>query len=203
MRKMRLLSTCALTATVAAIATFATPAVAADMPEGGTVEVAHAGHDHDEHADGAPHATTAAEIAGMTASAPAAQILGWDVPNARSYHLLSSCSPWAGTIRQGAAAWNQLYEGGGTPVECRNGYITDCGGGQYVVGCNWGAGQRIALYMGGVGDGALLAAHEFGHDWYGHSSYQCAGWSSPAHVMAPSICTFGKSGSVSKVTIDR
>jgi hypothetical protein len=56
--------------------------------------------------------------------------------------------------------------------------------------------------MGGVGDGALLAAHEFGHDWYGHSSYRCAGWSSPAHVMAPSICTFGKTGT-STVTIDR
>lgn len=198
MRRMRVLSTCALTAAVAAIATFAAPAVAADMPaDKATVEVAHAGH-----ADGAPHATTAAELAGMTTSAPAAQILGWDVPNARSFYLTSSCSPWAGTIRQGAAAWNQLSEGGGTPVECRNGYITDCGGGQYVVGCNWGAGQRIALYMGGVGDGALLAAHEFGHDWYGHSSYQCAGWSSPAHVMAPSICTFGKAGTT-KVTIDR
>jgi opacity protein-like surface antigen len=199
MRKMRALSICAV---AAAITSFATPAVAADVPADGrdasTVEVAEAGH-----ADGAPHATSAAELAGLTASAPAAQILGWNVPSARSYYLTSSCSGWAGTIRQGAAAWNQLYEGGGTPVECRNSYITDCGGGSYVVGCNWGAGQRIALYMGGVGDGALLAAHEFGHDWYGHSSYQCAGWSSPAHVMAPSICTFGKTGAVSKTTIDR
>jgi hypothetical protein len=117
-----------------------------------------------------------------------APLLGWDVPWAMSYTILSSCSADAGSIRQGAAAWNQLSEGGGTPVECRSDYITDCGGGQFVVGCNWGSGQRIALFPGGVNDDALLAAHEFGHDWYGHSSYQCAGWGSPAEVMAPSIC---------------
>ena len=199
MRGMRTLSACAVIAAVASIATFATPAVAADLPVDGhgttTVEVAQAGH-----ADGAPHATTATEIAEMPASAPA-KILGWNTPTARRYYLTSSCNAWAGTIRQGAAAWNRLTEGGGTPVECRNGYIRDCGGGSYVVGCNWGAGQRIALYMGGVGDGALLAAHEFGHDWYGHSTYRCAGWSSAAHVMAPSICTFGKAGTT-KTTID-
>ncbi|UPK73306.1 hypothetical protein MU582_12740 [Nocardioidaceae bacterium SCSIO 66511] len=113
---------------------------------------------------------------------------GWDTPNARSFHLEASCEPYAAAIRQGAAAWNGLTEGGGTPVECRNGYITDCGGGSNVVGCNWGQGQRIALYMGGVNDDALLAAHEFGHDWYGHSDYQCAGWGSPAEVMSPTIC---------------
>ena len=113
---------------------------------------------------------------------------GWDTPSDRSYHLEASCEPYAAAIRQGAAAWNGLTEGGGTPVECRDGYITDCGGGTNVVGCNWGQGQRIALYMGGVNDDSLLAAHEFGHDWYGHSDFQCAGWGSPAEVMAPSIC---------------
>ncbi|UYM05312.1 hypothetical protein [Solicola gregarius] len=119
------------------------------------------------------------------AVAPAA---GWDTPNDRSYYLEASCEPYAAAIRQGAAAWNGLTEGGGTPVECRNSYITDCGGGGNIVGCNWGQGQRIALYMGGVNDDALLAAHEFGHDWYGHSDYQCAGWGSPAEVMSPTIC---------------
>jgi hypothetical protein len=196
---MRVLSVCAVTAAVVSVATFATPAVAADLPVDGhgptIVEVTQA-----DHADGAPHATTATEVAEMTTSAPA-KILGWDTPTARRYYLTSSCNAWASTIRRGAAAWNRLTEGGGTPVECRNGYIRDCGGGAYVVGCNWGAGQRIALYMGGVGDGALLAAHEFGHDWYGHSSYRCAGWSSAAHVMAPSICTLGKTGAT-EVRID-
>ena len=127
--------------------------------------------------------TTTSQVA--VAEPPAA---GWDTPNDRSYHLEASCEPYADAIRQGAAAWNGLTEGGGTPVECRDDYIADCGGGTNVVGCNWGQGQRIALYMGGVNDDALLAAHEFGHDWYAHSDYQCAGWGSPAEVMAPSIC---------------
>lgn len=123
---------------------------------------------------------------------------GWDTPSNRSYHLEASCQPYAAAIRQGAAAWAGLSEGGGTPVECRNDYIDDCGGGAYVVGCNWGQGQRIALYMGGVSDDALLAAHEFGHDWYAHSSYQCAGWGSPAEVMAPTMCgaPFARGGPV-------
>jgi hypothetical protein len=115
---------------------------------------------------------------------------GWDVPTDRSYYLESSCSQYSGIIAQGAAAWNNLDQSGGTPVECRSSYITDCGGGGNIVGCNWGSGQRIALFMGGVNDKALLAAHEFGHDWYGHSSYQCAGWGSPAEVMSPTICNF-------------
>ncbi|MFI0373006.1 hypothetical protein ACH35V_34530 [Actinomadura sp. 1N219] len=113
---------------------------------------------------------------------------GWDVPSRRSYYLQASCQAYAATIAKGAAAWKGFTQGGGTPVECRNTYISDCGGGGRIVGCNWGQGQRIALYMGGVRDGALLAAHEFGHDWYGHSSYQCAGWGSPSEVMAPSLC---------------
>ncbi|MFG3252718.1 hypothetical protein [Streptomyces sp. NPDC048172] len=119
---------------------------------------------------------------------------GWDVPSDRAYHLDASCQGQGGVIGQGAAAWKGLNETSGedTPVECRNSYITDCGGGGNIVGCNWGQGQRIALYLGGVGDQALLAAHEFGHDWYGHSSYQCAGWGSPEEVMAPSICTLNK-----------
>ncbi|NGO70148.1 hypothetical protein [Streptomyces boncukensis] len=129
---------------------------------------------------------------------------GWDVPTNRSYHLLASCRPHAAAISQGAAAWAGLDEtaNNDTPVECRNSYITDCGGGGRIVGCNWGRGQRIALYMGGVRDQALLAAHEFGHDWYGHSSYRCAGWSNPQHVMAPSLCGFGPSGAKETVRID-
>lgn len=118
---------------------------------------------------------------------------GWSVPSDRSYHLTASCQPYAAAIAQGAAAWQGLDQtaSSGTPVECRNSYITDCGGGSGIVGCNWNQGARIALYMGGVSDQALLAAHEFGHDWYAHSSYQCAGWGSPAEVMAPTMCGYG------------
>lgn len=133
-------------------------------------------------------APAAHDVAPDTVAIAAPPAGGWDTPSNRAFHLEASCQPYAAAIRDGASAWNGLTEGGGTPVECRTDYIDDCGGGQYVVGCNWGRGQRIALYMGGVGDDALLAAHEFGHDWYNHSSYRCAGWGSPAQVMAPSIC---------------
>ncbi|WP_367137412.1 hypothetical protein [Saccharothrix sp. HUAS TT1] len=142
---------------------------------------------------GEGHPTSVVELATAPADVVTAPptIAAWPVPNARTYRILSSCSPYASAIRTGARAWSGLTESSsGTPVECRNGYITDCGGGSRVVGCNWGAGQRIALYMGGVNDDALLAAHEFGHNWYGHSSYQCAGWGSAQQVMAPSICNY-------------
>lgn len=142
---------------------------------------------------GEGHGTSVVDLAAAPADIQSTPgVAAWPVPNARTYRILSSCSPYASAIRTGARAWSGLTESSssGTPVECRNGYITDCGGGSRVVGCNWGAGQRIALYMGGVNDDALLAAHEFGHNWYGHSSYQCAGWGSPAQVMAPSICNF-------------
>lgn len=141
-------------------------------------------HDHAAEA----HATTAIEVDSLAAQQEGPGILAWPVPTRRTYTITSSCQPYAAAIRRGAAAWEGLTEGGGTPVECRNSYITDCGGGGRIVGCNWGRGQRIALYMGGVNDDALLAAHEFGHDWYGHSTYQCAGWGSPSEVMAPTIC---------------
>ncbi|WUI01358.1 hypothetical protein OHR68_05905 [Spirillospora sp. NBC_00431] len=126
---------------------------------------------------------------------------GWPVPSDRSYYLQASCQAYASVIAQGAAAWRGLDQSGGTPVECRNTYISDCGGGGRIVGCNWGRGQRIALYMGGVRDQRLLAAHEFGHDWYGHSSYRCAGWGSAQEVMAPSMCGIQK-GTTSLVPID-
>ena len=139
------------------------------------------------------HATSVVDLAAAPAEvlSDGPSAAAWPVPNARTFRILSSCSPYAAAIRTGARAWSGLTESSsGTPVECRNGYITDCGGGSRVVGCNWGAGQRIALYMGGVNDDALLAAHEFGHDWYGHSTYQCAGWGSAQQVMAPTICNF-------------
>jgi hypothetical protein len=150
-----------------------------------------AGVELDAHADDA-HATSVVDVEASELPAAAAQegpsILAWPTPNRRTYTITSSCAPYASAIRRGAAAWSGLTEGGGTPVECRNSYITDCGSGGRIVGCNWGRGQRIALYMGGVNDDALLAAHEFGHDWFGHSTYRCAGWGSAAEVMAPSIC---------------
>lgn len=113
---------------------------------------------------------------------------GWDVPSARQYYLTASCNQWAGEIRQGATAWNQLSEGGGTPVSCQTSYITDCGGTGAIIGCNYGSGQRITLVPPATGQVALLAAHEFGHDWYGHSGSGCASWASPADVMRTTIC---------------
>ncbi|WBB57779.1 hypothetical protein O7599_19025 [Streptomyces sp. WMMC500] len=180
-------------------------AQAAPAPETSSAAVAASAHDHADHAGhadhklGEGHGITAEEFEALVAKGPQGGDLGaqaWPVPTDRAYHLTSSCSGAAGVIGQGAAAWANLNQtsGSDTPVECRNSYISDCGGGGNIVGCNWGQGQRIALFLGGVNDDALLAAHEFGHDWYGHSSYQCAGWSSPAHVMAPSICNFGGEG---------
>lgn len=116
------------------------------------------------------------------------KLLGWDVPSARQYYLTASCSQWAGDIRTGAAAWNQLSEGGGTPVSCQTTYITDCGATGAIIGCNYNAGERITLDPPGTGQVALLAAHEFGHDWYGHSDAGCANWNSPFDVMRPTIC---------------
>ncbi|WP_172381313.1 hypothetical protein [Streptomyces sp. MNP-20] len=152
------------------------------------------------------HGITADELSALAAAGPGTLQPppgGWPVPSDRSYRLTPSCQQYAATIRQGAAAWANLDEttNRDTPVECRNSYITDCGGGGRIVGCNWGRGQRIALYMGGVRDQTLLAAHEFGHDWYNHSGYQCAGWTSPQHVMAPSMCGFGP-GTKNPVRID-
>lgn len=114
--------------------------------------------------------------------------MGWDVPTARQYYLDASCNQWAGEIRQGATAWNQLSEGGGTPVSCQTTYITDCGATGAIIGCNYGAGQRITLVPTATGQVALLAAHEFGHDWYGHSGDGCASWNSPTDVMRTTIC---------------
>lgn len=125
-------------------------------------------------------------VPGKGAAVP--KVLGWDVPSARQYYLTASCSQWAGDIRTGAAAWNQLSEGGGTPVSCQTTYITDCGATGAIIGCNYNAGERITLDPAGTGQVALLAAHEFGHDWYGHSAAGCANWDSPADVMRPTIC---------------
>jgi hypothetical protein len=116
------------------------------------------------------------------------KITGWDVPTARQYYLTASCNQWAGEIRQGATAWNQLSEGGGTPVSCQTSYITDCGATGAIIGCNYNAGDRITLVPTATGQVALLAAHEFGHDWYGHSGDGCASWASPADVMRTTIC---------------
>ncbi|OLF07348.1 hypothetical protein BLA60_27645 [Actinophytocola xinjiangensis] len=117
-----------------------------------------------------------------------------------SYTIESSCAGWEGVIRQGANYWGGASEGGGTPVRCQNSAITDCGffaegvettdvhGNLIVVGCNYGMGQLIKLYPGAVNDPALLAAHEFGHNWYGHSYNGCASWASPTDVMATTMC---------------
>lgn len=112
---------------------------------------------------------------------------GFQVP-AWSYHITSSCSGLESYIRQGANYWGNGTEtaSSGTPVECTGGYVQGCGGGA-VVGCNWGMGDRIMLSTL-VNDFALLAAHEFGHNWYGHSGSGCANWSSPSAVMLTTMC---------------
>ena len=105
------------------------------------------------------------------------------------YHITASCSGYAGSIRTGANFWGDGVEtaSSGTPVECTGGYVEGCGGSGNVVGCNWGQGQRIMLSTM-VSDFALLAAHEFGHNWYGHSPAGCANWASAYEVMRPTMC---------------
>jgi hypothetical protein len=121
------------------------------------------------------------------AKADAPKDADFQVP-AWSYHITASCAGLEGPIRQGANYWGSATEtsGSGTPVECTGGYVSGCGGGN-VVGCNWGSGQRIMLSTL-VNDFALLAAHEFGHNWYGHSGEGCANWSSPDAVMLTMMC---------------
>ena len=168
----KLLATAALALVATALTTSAAPTVLHESQgEGHGTSVADFNH---------PVAAAAKQLAPPPG--------GWSVPSRRSYYLQASCQPYAATIRRGAAAWAGMTGGSGTPVECRNTYINDCNGNARIVGCDWGQGQRIALYMGGVRDGALLAAHEFGHDWYGHSGYRCATWNSPQEVMAPTMC---------------
>ncbi|MFD9903128.1 hypothetical protein [Streptomyces sp. NPDC059063] len=198
MRKTLLLRSVVAAVVTVAIGFLGSGAQAAPSPQGRPAAA-------DAPAEG--HGITAAELTALTTAGPGTfepPPGGWPVPSDRAYHLTASCRQYAAVIGQGAAAWANLNEtpGSDTPVECRNSYITDCGGGGRIVGCNWGRGQRIALYMGGVRDQRLLAAHEFGHDWYGHSGYQCAGWSSPQHVMAPSMCGYGPAGTKNPVRID-
>ncbi|WP_367123817.1 hypothetical protein [Streptomyces phytohabitans] len=111
-----------------------------------------------------------------------AQVAAW------SYHITASCAGYEGAIRQGANYWGEAQEtsGSGTPVECTGGYVPDCGISN-AVGCNWGMGQRIMLSTM-VSDFALLSAHEFGHNWYGHSDPGCASWASAYDVMRPTMC---------------
>ena len=110
-------------------------------------------------------------------------------PVAWNYHITASCSGYEGAIRQGATFWGDGTEtsGSGTPVECVSGYVQGCGDATNVVGCNWGQGQRIVL-SSLVSDFGLLAAHEFGHNWYGHSPAGCANWASEYEVMRPTMC---------------
>ncbi|GAB3924905.1 hypothetical protein GCM10029976_017380 [Kribbella albertanoniae] len=190
----KLLATAALALVATALTTSAVPTVvrSSDLAPLAAAQVATEAKHADETRAGTGHGTSVADL-GQQPAAALGKLLapppgGWSVPSRRSYYLTSSCQPYASTIRSGAAAWAGMTEGSGTPVECRNTYINDCNGAARIVGCNWGQGQRIALYLGGVRDGALLAAHEFGHDWYGHSSYRCASWSSAQTVMAPTMC---------------
>ncbi|AXK34985.1 hypothetical protein DVA86_22395 [Streptomyces armeniacus] len=111
-----------------------------------------------------------------------AEVAAW------SYHITASCSGYEGAIRQGANFWGEANEtpSSGTPVECTGGYVPGCGISN-AVGCNWGMGDRIMLSTM-VSDFALLSAHEFGHNWYGHSPAGCANWASAYEVMRPTMC---------------
>lgn len=103
------------------------------------------------------------------------------------YQIMPSCANLAAPIRQGAGYWEGATEtpGSGKPVECTNGYI-DCFG-VNAVGCNFGPGQIIMLSTQ-VPDFALLAAHEFGHEWHPHSAAGCMNWASAYEVMRPTVC---------------
>lgn len=148
---------------------------------------------------GAPlaSAATADTATDATTVKTVAQVKDQAAP-AWSYNIRPSCSGWQSPIRTGANYWGGASEGGGTPVECQSSGITDCGfepikmetkdGRMMVVGCNYGQGQLIRLVPGAVNDPALLAAHEFGHNWYGHSYNGCASWASPYDVMATTMC---------------
>ncbi|GGJ80030.1 hypothetical protein GCM10010123_07390 [Pilimelia anulata] len=103
-----------------------------------------------------------------------------------SYYLTPSCNNFADAIRRGANWWGSASEGRGTPVTCVGGYIQGCGGDR-VVGCNWGAGQRISISTR-VRDLALLAAHEFGHNWHGHTGQGCNSWQNINTMMRTLTC---------------
>lgn len=144
-------------------------------------------------------APLASAVSAEPAPAAAEQAVQPAAP-AWSYTIGASCGGWESPIRTGANYWGDVTEGGGTPVECQNSAITDCGffnegieitdvhGNLIVVGCNYGSGQLIRLFPGAVNDPALLAAHEFGHNWYPHSFDGCASWASPNDVMATTMC---------------
>lgn len=114
-----------------------------------------------------------------------------DSPQAASwgYQIMPSCGGFEAQIRQGAAYWEGATEtpGSGKPVECLNGYIADCFGTANAIGCNYGPGQRIEVSTL-VGDLALLAAHEFGHEWHPHSAAGCMSWANAVEVMRPTMC---------------
>ncbi|AJE83907.1 MULTISPECIES: hypothetical protein [Streptomyces] len=134
-------------------------------------------------------AATTAQAAKSAPQADARKAAAW------GYVIDGSCGGREGQIRGGANYWGGATEGSGTPVNCVSGYVEGCGargsepvyqaGG--VIGCNWGAGQKITLSTL-ASDFQLLAAHEFGHNWYGHSGYACMSWNSPDEVMAPTMC---------------
>ncbi|OEV04530.1 hypothetical protein [Streptomyces oceani] len=125
----------------------------------------------------------------LTNAAPPDRGKSADTNAAWTYHITASCNGLEGPIRQGANFWSGATEtaSSGTPVSCTGGYVQGCGGSGNVVGCNWGMGDRIMLSTL-VNDFALLAAHEFGHNWYGHSPAGCANWASAYEVMRPTMC---------------
>lgn len=104
------------------------------------------------------------------------------------YHISSSCSGYENAIVSGADYWGGgvLTASSGTPVSCTSGYVAGCGVSN-AVGCNWNQGGRIELSTM-VSDFALLSAHEFGHNWYGHSAEGCANWNSAYDVMKTMMC---------------
>ncbi|MFI5734090.1 hypothetical protein ACIA49_28505 [Kribbella sp. NPDC051587] len=134
--------------------------------------------------------TAGSPVAAARPSAGPAAHPRFQAPNSRQYYITASCRGWESQIRDGASTWIGLTEttGSGTPVSCQNGYVDSCNAGSRIIGCNWGSGQRITLAMNLAPNPPLLAAHEFGHDWYGHSSSGCQDWNSVAGIMKTLNC---------------
>ncbi|RJQ68554.1 hypothetical protein D5S17_31905 [Pseudonocardiaceae bacterium YIM PH 21723] len=106
----------------------------------------------------------------------------------KTYTITSSCQSYASEIRQAAGTWTNLTEApGGTPVSCVPA-IFQCGSVKTAVGCNNDSGGSITLAMDPVLDPVLLAAHEFGHDWYDHVGAGRMAMGSVESVMRPNYC---------------
>ncbi|MFC4493516.1 hypothetical protein ACFPA8_05135 [Streptomyces ovatisporus] len=195
-------------ALVAAYPAAASAGEGADSPRTGTARVQQVSGDSESTADAEGAKAAEAEAAKADKAAEAAEdgkapgdgkIVDGVSPKLKEkpdgpkaawgYQIMPSCAGLEGLIRQGANFWQGATEtpGSGKPVECTTSLIADCFGTANAVGCNYGPGQMMLLSTQ-VSDFALLAAHEFGHEWHPHSAAGCMNWASAYEVMRPTIC---------------